>query len=828
MTTNTFLVCNAHLDIAWLWSWEEGVVEALSTFRTAVRFCKEYDGFVFNHNEAILYEWIEEYDPALFEEIRQLVECGKWHIMGGWYLQPDCNMPSGESFVRQTLKGQRFFLEHFGKKPTTAINFDPFGHTRGLVQILKKSGYDSYIVCRPGQEDFPLDDDDFIWVGYDGSEILVHRVVNGYSSGRGRIQERIERYLAQNPERENGLLLWGIGNHGGGPSKEDLDRIGEMQKEGFLLQHTTPEAYFDAVRQSGKTLKRVERSMQHWGVGCYTSLIRLKEYHRRLESEYYLTEKMVSHVSALHRMEYPRRELDEALRDLLYMEFHDILPGSAIKRVEEDGIRLAHHGLEILSRLKVKAFLSLIHGDAHRADEQGRYETPIYVYNPHPFAVEDIFEYELALPATIREGFGRCVLRDGASAVDTQTEREENNVPIQWRRRMAFHLSLAPYSMKRLDFSTVVEEQPPRRPEIDFGQPEAVFENEEMTFLINSRTGLADGYRVHGKEYLKSGSFCLSVFEDTHDSWGMTKKRYDIPAGSFHICKDSMGTPKMRIIEEGPVRTVVECEMEYGHSRAVMRYKIPKKGTEVEIEVLLKYAEELRGIKLGVHTIYENGVYLGDTAFGVEHLDGNMQEVVAQKWTGMTDGETMVTLINDSVYGSSCCNGSFYPTLIKSCGYAAHPMAGRVHMPADRYIDCGEHISKTYRFYLNAGEKRMRMERIGAEACIKHERPFVLNGFTDMKEEAAVPFMEVSDCAVLCSAVKYAEDGSGLVVRLFNSTEYEKTITLSMKRYGIEDEISFGPFEVKTYRYEFASGQWEMITLLENKMEEKGEQEETV
>ena len=104
MAVNIFLVCNAHIDIVWLWSWEEGVAETLSTFRTAVRFCKEYEGFVFNHNEAVLYEWIEEYEPALFQEIKALVEQGRWHIMGGWYLQPDCNMPSGESFVRQILK----------------------------------------------------------------------------------------------------------------------------------------------------------------------------------------------------------------------------------------------------------------------------------------------------------------------------------------------------------------------------------------------------------------------------------------------------------------------------------------------------------------------------------------------------------------------------------------------------------------------------------------------------------------------------------------------------------------------------------------------------
>ena len=134
------LVCNAHLDPVWLWPWNEGAAEAISTFRTAADFCEKYDGLVFCHNESLLYEWVEEYEPHLFERIKKLVKKGSWKIMGGWYLQPDCNIPSGESFIRQIKTGRDYFSEKFGVKPETAVNFDPFGHTRGLVQILKKTG----------------------------------------------------------------------------------------------------------------------------------------------------------------------------------------------------------------------------------------------------------------------------------------------------------------------------------------------------------------------------------------------------------------------------------------------------------------------------------------------------------------------------------------------------------------------------------------------------------------------------------------------------------------------------------------------------------------
>ena len=121
MSKKLHLLCNAHLDPVWQWEWEEGAAEALSTFRIAADFCEEYDRFVFCHNEALLYKWIEEFDPELFAHIQDLVKRGKWHIIGGWHLQPDCNMPSGEAFVRQIMTGREYFKEKFGVDLETEV-----------------------------------------------------------------------------------------------------------------------------------------------------------------------------------------------------------------------------------------------------------------------------------------------------------------------------------------------------------------------------------------------------------------------------------------------------------------------------------------------------------------------------------------------------------------------------------------------------------------------------------------------------------------------------------------------------------------------------------
>ncbi|MFP4444604.1 MAG: alpha-mannosidase, partial [Spirochaetia bacterium] len=131
MKKKVHLICNAHIDPVWLWHWEDGVTETLSTFRIAADFCDQYSDFVFNHNEALLYEWTKKFSPGLFSRIQKLTERGQWHIAGGAFLQPDVNGPSGESHIRQYLTGLNFFKKHFNARPRTAYNFDPFGHAEG-------------------------------------------------------------------------------------------------------------------------------------------------------------------------------------------------------------------------------------------------------------------------------------------------------------------------------------------------------------------------------------------------------------------------------------------------------------------------------------------------------------------------------------------------------------------------------------------------------------------------------------------------------------------------------------------------------------------------
>lgn len=279
------LVCNAHLDPVWLWNREDGIAAAVSTFRAAVELCEQFDELIFCHNESLLYQWIETLEPDLFKKIRRLVRAGKWHIMGGWYLQPDCNMPSGESLVRQILLGRRYFKEKFDREPTTAVNFDTFGHSRGLVQILAKSGFKSYLFMRPHASLCPLPEDQFRWIGFEGSEVVATRVKE-YNSNLGNAHLKIRKWLEENADIECGIVLWGVGNHGGGPSRIDLKRIRQIisETDHCEIRHSTPERYFEELCDARPDLPVYEGSLNHILTGCYTSMIRIKQKHRQLEN----------------------------------------------------------------------------------------------------------------------------------------------------------------------------------------------------------------------------------------------------------------------------------------------------------------------------------------------------------------------------------------------------------------------------------------------------------------------------------------------------------------------------------------------------------------
>lgn len=824
----TFMFCNAHLDPVWLWQWESGMSEAVSTFRSAAKLIDEYPDFIFNHNESLLYEWVEENEPALFEKIKEHVANGRWEIVGGWFIQPDCNIPAGESIVRQILKGRIYFYDKFGKVPVTAVNMDSFGHAQGLVQVLAKCGYKYYVNIRPGRGYYPFASEDFRWIGFDGSEVLVHRSDKGYNSVFGQAAEELcgadgkSGWLKAHEGQENAMYLWGVGNHGGGPSRKDLNDIAELKKNGIDLVHSTPDEYFKTVDYD--SLPVVNKGLNHFMQGCYTSIVRIKQLHRQLENDLVMTETMAAHAELAGLSKYDKAHLDEAWEDLLFAEFHDSLPGSCIRPVEEDVIRQLHHGLEITNKLKSKYFLALCAGQEQVSDGD---TVPILVYNPHPFAYNQPIDVEFILPRQLwHNKFSNPVAYVNGVRVPAQQAKESGNFNMDWCKRVIIEYPLPPMTITRFDVRFEVIDSRPV-PEVKPSRTHITVETARGEVKINTRTGLVDSYKVDGREYLKPGAFAAKIFRDAYNCWdGHSDLDMNSPEGSFAIMtpgeatdfagvKGSIVMP-VRAVEEGEVQTIIEADMKYSGSRLLMRYIVNKLSGALDVEVRVFWAENEKRLKLSIPTVFENCEHYGMVMFGREEISDRDrgEDTLSQYWQAACDTDYALTVIDDGVYGSEIRDGELRISLLRSAGYGAgscvwgEPFHDKMYQ---QRMDQGE---RNYRFRVMGGERSERMLNIDREASAWNRRPYALAFCPSGEGVKPLPLCEIDRENVVLSCFKRSErDGSVWIMRLYESQGTETSAHIRIPVTDIETDISFKPFEIRTFS--ISDGKIEECDMLE-------------
>ena len=420
-----YMIGNAHIDIPWLWPWPESMMVGLSTFRAALDRMNEFPEFKFTASSAILYEWAASADPGMLVEIRKRVAEGRWGVVGGWMVEPDVNIPNGESLIRQGLYGQRDFQRLLGRMSRVGFNPDSFGHPGTLPQILKLQGMNAYVFMRPAPHEKQLPADVFWWKGGDGTRVLTYRIPNSYGITTD-IQDRMHDFVTKLHEPTKDLMVfYGAGDHGGGPAKETIRLILDAQKQPGAPQivFSTPERYFEDIgTRNGAAAQEfpvVDDDLQHHSVGCYTAVSQIKKDNRTTEAALATGEKIAALANVLVGFPYPKADFADSWKKVLLMQFHDSMAGTALP----EQYVVSHNAYGFAQEVANQAIYrgaAKIAWQIPTTDPASEY---LVVFNPHAWAAKLNVQYDLGW------GFDD----KGGTMSNSRLEDEQGNaIPHQW------------------------------------------------------------------------------------------------------------------------------------------------------------------------------------------------------------------------------------------------------------------------------------------------------------------------------------------------------------------------------------------------------------
>lgn len=804
-----YMIGNAHLDPVWLWQWQEGYQEVKATFRSALDRMKEYDDFFFTSSSAAYYEWVEENEPAMFEEIRERVKEGRWVIVGGWWIQPDCNAPGGESYVRQGLYGQRYFQEKLGVTAQTGYNVDSFGHNGMLPQILKKSGMDNYVFMRPGRHEKGLEGETFTWTSNDGSAVTAFRIPFEYCTWPRELKEHIERCAGEIKDPRGSIMcFYGVGNHGGGPTKQNIESIHELNRAEDMprLILSTPDDYFQAVKQSGRTLPVVSGELFHHSSGCYSAHSEVKRLNRLAENRLIMAEKLS--VAGKHWAggKYPLEKYTESWKKVLFNQFHDIMAGTSIEPAYEDARESYGAALDTAARGLNAAVQSISwHIDIPMEEDM----KPIVVFNPNAFSGK--FEVEMESPC----------LKENQVLVD----EEGTQIPLQTvqslassngRTRLVFIAELPALGYRT--YRLVIREAARTFPDVECSGNTA--ENRWFKIAFDEKTGyISSLYKKNdGTEYFSGPAAVPVVIEDKSDTWSHGVRIFDKVKGRFE------GVSVKRV-ECGPVKCVIRVTSIYGSSRIFQDFSIYRELDYIRVKTTVDWHEKMSMLKLRFPMQLNYLRASWEIPYGVAQREPNGEEYPMQNFLdteganpGLETAINGLSFLNDGKSSGSIAGKEVSMTVLRSPIYANH----EPYQPDENleyvYVDQGVQTF-TYGLYPHDGswEDACTVQR----SRELNEKPIALfETYHKGELPQSASFLSVSANNVLVTVMKEAEDGSGdLILRLVETAGRACETQVEVHGLNREFTLAFTPFEIKTVRIPVHS----QLEILENDLLEREE-----
>ncbi len=835
------MIGNAHLDPVWLWRWQEGFQETKATFRSVLTLMDESDDFVFTSSSAALYEWVERNDPDLFAGIKRRVAEGRWEIVGGWWIQADCNLPSGESFARQGLYGQRYFKEKLGVTATVGYSVDSFGHHAMLPQILHKSGLDSYIFMRPQPHEQGLPARLFWWESDDGSRVLTFRIPFEYQTWDGAFAQHVRLCASELAAPVDEVMcFYGVGNHGGGPTRENLEAIRALARDPAMpaLTLSTPGRFFARVRARDLPIPVVHDELQHHASGCYAAHSGIKRWNRKAEVLLVSAERFSTLALRLTGQPYPD-DFAHAWKGVLFNQFHDILAGTSIEPAYDDAHDLYGEAMAIAAR-NLNDALQSISWRVNIVQDEGGYDIPIVAFNPHAWPARVPVEVEIG-----RLPDDASLVDDAGAPVPMQLVRSLATVS-GGRHRVLFMADLPSFGYRTyrlvarhapavvpLTTSTrrVSGEAPPDPPSGeappdppsgeappdppsgeagaaagDAAPPDPsgdddtyTLENGRFRLRVDPASGcIVSLYDKRARfEVLRGEGLRAVVLADPSDTWGHGVTRFDHPAGEFAV-------RSVRRIEHGPVRSTLRVESVYDASRLVQEVMLYRDLEVIEVRITVDWRQQFEALKLRLPLNLSRGMKATyEIPYG--HIDRptDGEEEPGQSWidlTGVargTDDLYGLSILNDGKYSFDVHGHELGLTVLRSPIYAHH--TPYVPRPDEEYSFIDQGLQQfTYGLvphqggWEEAGTVRRAAELNAPPIALLetyHAGPLGLAG----------SYLTVDQESVVVDALKRAEDADGVVVRCHETAGRAVRATLRLPLWDRTIEADFAPCELKTF-----------------------------
>lgn len=798
------MIGNAHLDPAWMWRMGEGLEAFLATCRSALDRMDETPEFIFTCSSAAHLEFVEQTDPELFARIQQRAAEGRWVNVGGWWVEADCNAPSGESFIRQALLAQRYLLEKFGRPATVGYCVDSFGHNANLPMLLAGAGLRHYVFMRPDVEEKSLPATLFEWVAPSGKSIVAYRIPLHYSNFSRSVEQKLND-LADHPlftAEHSWMLFYGVGNHGGGPTREQIAQIELAQKKDLSIVFSDPEQFFAEVPRE---LVAIRDEMQPHAIGCYAAHSELKGLNRRSENALIVAEKLAVLANELTGHAYPAYELRQAWKNVCFNQFHDILGGVAIPEALDDAVSMYRESLSIAERVTRVALQRV--ASTIDTSEEGE---SLIVFNPKGFLTEELVPIELWHPHASERGEvleHLTVLDPKGKECPVQKSLPSGKIGHD-RVRFVAKVKVPAFGWRV--FRVIRGQRSTAGELIEFEK------GKQRSVLIElPRPSTAEALRrsvqtqdfVHIAKVTSYSSAKVDptnafvyreaeVYEDESDTWGHEITGYHKLIGKFSV-------QEVTEIEKGSIYRVTRVVSTYHRSTLIEEYRRYYKGNAIDVHVTLDWREQHAALKLRFDHFCASPHVQYEIPYASIERPTSPNEVPGQSWvhvTGTRNGEPFgMAVITDSKYSYSVTDTSVYVTVARS-PLAAHHVPPHAVTPQERkqYLDQGVQEFNIRLLQHVPDWRAAELHRHSAELhrpCIAH-----IESAHPGKHVSSYSLLSVDNPAVEIATVKRSESGEDLIVRLVERTGMEQECRLTSKKLGVDELLSLRPFDIVTLR----------------------------